>query len=97
MASVGYMPDIAGYKMSFCTSHFPSILLIGQFWGKNRSIKTISETFLNHFIRNVNYLAWPDPRAYPKLFAHSMYGSFEIIVTTVLFIVFIFYAFNVLG
>jgi len=32
MASVGYMPDITGYKMSFCTSYFSSILLIGQFW-----------------------------------------------------------------
>ncbi len=25
--------------------------------GKNRSIKTVSETFLSHFIDNVNYLA----------------------------------------
>ena len=29
---------------------------------ENRSIKTDSETFLCHFIGNVNYLAWPDPR-----------------------------------
>jgi hypothetical protein len=29
---------------------------------ENRSIKTVSETFLCHFIGNVNYLAWPDPR-----------------------------------
>jgi anaerobic selenocysteine-containing dehydrogenase len=28
---------------------------------ENRSIKTVSETFLSHFIVNVNYLAWPDP------------------------------------
>jgi len=25
------LPDMAGYIMSFCTSHFSSILLIGQF------------------------------------------------------------------
>jgi hypothetical protein len=29
--------------------------------GENRSIKTVSKAFLKHFIRNVNYLAWPDP------------------------------------
>jgi hypothetical protein len=28
---------------------------------QNRSIKTVLETFLCHFIGNVNYLAWPDP------------------------------------
>ena len=28
---------------------------------ENRSIKTVSETFLRHFFGNVNYLAWPDP------------------------------------
>jgi hypothetical protein len=27
---------------------------------ENWSIKTVSETLLRHFIRNVNYLAWPD-------------------------------------
>jgi hypothetical protein len=35
---------------------------------ENRSIKTVSETFLCHFIGNVNYLAWPDPRR-PFLFS----------------------------
>ncbi len=30
-------------------------------WGGNRSIKTISGTFLDYFICNVNYLPWPDP------------------------------------
>jgi hypothetical protein len=34
---------------------------MGQFWGENRSIKTISESVFNHFICNVNYLPWPDP------------------------------------
>ena len=29
--------------------------------GENRSIKIVSQTFLKHFIRNVNCLAWPDP------------------------------------
>jgi drug/metabolite transporter (DMT)-like permease len=29
---------------------------------ENRSIKTVSERFLCHFIVNINYLAWPDPR-----------------------------------
>jgi hypothetical protein len=29
--------------------------------GENRSIKTVSKTFLKHFISSVNYLAWPDP------------------------------------
>jgi hypothetical protein len=28
---------------------------------ENRSIKTVSETFLSHFIGNVNYLEWLDP------------------------------------
>jgi hypothetical protein len=28
---------------------------------ENRAIKAVSKTFLKHFIRNVNYLAWPDP------------------------------------
>ena len=32
-------------------------------WGGNRSIKTISGTFLDHFICNVNYLPWPRPLA----------------------------------
>jgi hypothetical protein len=44
---------------------------MGQFWGENRSIKTISESVLNHFIRNVKYLPWPDPgsllNAYDKI------------------------------
>ena len=56
------MPDIAGDIMSFCTSHFSSILLTRAVLEENRSIKTVSETFLCHFIGNVNYLAWPDPR-----------------------------------
>jgi hypothetical protein len=34
--------------------------------GENRSIKTVSETFLKHFIRNVNYLPWPDPSLHKK-------------------------------
>ncbi len=29
--------------------------------GENRSIKTVSETSLKHFIPYINYLAWPDP------------------------------------
>jgi len=33
--------------------------------GENRSIKNVSKTFLKHFIRNVNYLAWPDPSLQP--------------------------------
>ncbi len=32
---------------------------------ENLSIKTVSETFLCHFIGNVNYLAWPDPMPDP--------------------------------
>jgi len=28
---------------------------------ENRSIKVDLETFLGHFLRNVNHLAWPDP------------------------------------
>jgi hypothetical protein len=55
------MPDITGYIMSFGTSHFSSILLNRAVLEENRSIKTDSETFLCHFIGNVNYLAWPDP------------------------------------
>jgi hypothetical protein len=34
----------------------------------NRSIKAVSETFLGHFICNVNYLAWPDPRPFFSMF-----------------------------
>ena len=73
MATVGYlpvkpffslfnwgMPDIAGHIMSFSAGHLWSFLLMGQFWGGNRSIKTISESVLNHFICNVNYLSWSD-------------------------------------
>ena len=55
------MPDMAGDIMSFCTCHFSSSPLIGQFYGENRWIKTVSRTFIRHFIGNVNYLAWPDP------------------------------------
>jgi len=54
------MPDMAGYIMSFCTSHFVESLNRAVL-AENRSIKTISERFLCHFISNVNYLAWPDP------------------------------------
>jgi len=53
---------------------FPfNVFLHESFWidslnrtvlGKNRSIKTISETFLNHFICNVNYL--PRPQQQPS-------------------------------
>jgi hypothetical protein len=57
------MPDMAGDIMPFCTSHFSSSPIIGQFLGENRWIKTVLEAFLKHFIRNVNHLAWPDPRA----------------------------------
>jgi hypothetical protein len=56
------VPDMAGNIMSFCTSHFSSSPLIGLFYRENRSIKTVSETVLRHFISIVNCLAWPDPR-----------------------------------
>jgi len=31
---------------------------------ENQSIKANLETFLGHFLRSVNHLAWPDPQAY---------------------------------
>ena len=55
------MPDMAGYIMSFCSSHFSLFLLTGQFLGANRSIKAVLGVFLRHFWRNVNHLARPDP------------------------------------
>ena len=66
MASVSDMPNIAGYIMSFRTSHFSSSLLIGQFLGQNRSIMADLETFLWHFLCNVNHLAWPDPQSHGR-------------------------------
>ena len=47
MASVGYLPQSNSVNRAVLE--------------ENRSIKTVSETFLRHFIRNVNYLTWPDP------------------------------------
>ena len=67
MAPVGYMPDMAGYIMSFCSSHFSLFLLTGQFLGANRSIKAVLGVFLRHFWRNVNHLARPDPNCAPIL------------------------------
>ena len=57
------MPDITGNIMSFCTSHFLVDSLKWAVLEENRSIKAVSETFLCHFIRYVNYLTWPDPLA----------------------------------
>ena len=48
--------------MSFCTESFFVESLNRAVLEENRSIKTVSETFLDHFIVNVNYLAWPDLR-----------------------------------
>ena len=74
------MPDITGNIMSFCTSHFSSILLMGQFWGENRSIKADLETFLSLFSRNVSHLAWLDAlispiasASYSVFFNHSFF------------------------
>ena len=55
-------PEVQMYIMPFRTSHFSSSLLIWQFWRQNRSIMANLETFLWHFLCNVKYLAWPDPR-----------------------------------
>jgi hypothetical protein len=38
---------------------------------ENRSIKADLETFLGHFLRNVNHLAWPDPFG-PPHFLHNV-------------------------
>ena len=46
MASVGYLPQSNSVNRAVLE--------------ENRSIKTVSETFLRHFVRNVNYLTWPD-------------------------------------
>ena len=61
------MPDMAGYIMSFCTSHFFVDSLNRAVLEENRSTKTVSKTFLFHFIRNVNCLAWPDPRLFVRV------------------------------
>ena len=57
MASVGYMPDVAECIMPFCTSHSLIDSLNRAVLGENWSIKDVLETFLDHFIGNVNYLA----------------------------------------
>jgi len=65
-----YPYDLIIFGMTSSHSpYFPSILfLIGQFEEENRSIKTVSEPFLCHFIGNVNYLAWRPPRKLQKAF-----------------------------
>ena len=42
---------------------------------ENRSIKADLKTCLCHLFRNVNYLAWPDPRARPVSFTPTLQKS----------------------
>jgi hypothetical protein len=50
------LPEVQRYRQRKL-----SLSLNGAVLGENRWIKTVSETFLRHFIGNVNCLAWPDP------------------------------------
>ena len=78
------MPNIAGYKMSYCTSHFDCNGVKWAVLEENRPIKTASETLLCHLIRNVSCLAWPVPRLQvtPASPGYTGYAGYQVTQVT---------------
>ncbi len=60
------VPDMTGYIMSFCTSHFSPILLIGQFWRKTGRLRPFQSVFMPFYWQcQLLSVARPQPASPP--------------------------------